>query len=187
MTNINTIPKNLLRKFIIHRKLSGTVSFLRYLQKKGQLKDFCVFCEANGYNPQLSLQLPLGILFHGSRELRSVLIPNISIGRHSKAENRALLYATDDPNYAIFLAILNLRNGGASVKMTGKKPVLTVDLDFVNGPSKIKDGYVHIISSKSFKKTRNKEYVADTSVKVLFIVPVTFKDLTAPTCIQSES
>ena len=187
MTNINAIPKNLLRKFIIHRKLSGTVSFLRYLQKKGQLKDFGAFCEANGYNLQLPPRLPLGVLFHGSQEIRSVLMPNISVGRHGETKNRALLYATDDPNYAIFLAILNLRNGGASVKANGKKSMLTIDLDFVNGPSKIKNGYAHIISGKSFKKTRNKEYVADISVKVLFAVPVTFKDLTAPIRIQSES
>lgn len=76
------------------------------------------------------------------------------MGKYGKAKRSAFLYATDDPNYAIFLALLNLENGGASVVATEKESKLAVDLDFVNGPSKIKHGYVHVLSSQSFTKTK---------------------------------
>ena len=113
-------------------------------------------------------------------------MPNVSIGRQGKVEQETLVYATDDPNYAIFLALLNLKNGGASVAMNSEEPTLIVDLDFVNGPSKIKNGYVHIVPNQAFKKTKNREYVTNKQVAILLTVPVTFQDLTIPVCIRTE-
>lgn len=186
MANTITISQKLLKKFIIQKKLSGTVSLLRYLQKKDHLKDFYAFCEQYDYKLQTSEQLSSNVLFHGSQKLQFSLIPSVSIGRCGKAEQEAAVYATSDPNYAIFLALLSLKNGGASVTATKKGSKLAVDLDFVNGPSKIKNGYVHIVSNQLFRKTKNKEYITNTPVTILFTVPVTPQDITVPIYIQTE-
>ncbi len=154
MASPSIISQKLLRRFIAQKKLTGTVSFLRFLKTRSHLKSFYAFCELCGCRLQLPKQLPSDVLFHGSKKLQYILVPNISMGKYGKAKRSAFLYATDDPNYAIFLALLNLENGGASVVATEKESKLAVDLDFVNGPSKIKHGYVHVLSSQSFTKTK---------------------------------
>lgn len=108
------------------------------------------------------------------------------MGRGDKLERVAYIYATDDPNYAIFLAILRLKNGSASVNATAKNAMLVVDLDFVNGPSTLENGYVHVVTTDGFKKTRNREHRANRRVNVLFTIPVTPADLTVPIYIQTE-
>jgi len=186
MTKTTIISGELLSKFITLKKLSGTVAFLEYLQKRNHLKDFSIFCKRNSYKLHLPEKLPSGVLFHGSEKLQSLLIPNISIGPNGKTEKETLVYATDDPNYGIFLAVLNLKNGSASVIADGKKPKLFVDIDFINGPSKIKNGFVHIVSNQSFRKIKNKECVIDTTVPILFIISVKPQDLTVPIYIQTK-
>lgn len=96
------------------------------------------------------------------------------------------VYATDDPNYAIFLATLDLRNGRAAVTATSKNTKLSVDLDFVNGASKLKAGYIHILPATGFKKAGNREYVSDQPVKPLCIIPVEPADLTVPIYVTTE-
>lgn len=187
MASTITISQKLLKKFIAQEKLSGAVSFLQYLQTRNHLKDFYAFCEQHDCKLQIPEQLSSSVLFHGSQKLQLSLIPNVSIGRRGKAEQEASVYATSDPNYAIFLALLNLKNGGASVVATEKWSKLAVDLDFVNGPSTIKNGYVHVVSSQSFRKTKNREYTANTPVTILFTVRVTPQDLTVPIYIQTET
>lgn len=179
------LSQNILQTFIKQNRLSSTVAFLNFIKKQSGLKDFYDFFEKNNYSlPKHTLSK---VLFHGSPQKQTVLVPHASIGRNGVAEKKAFIYATDDSNYAIFLALLNLKNGSASVNVTTKNTVLVVDLDFVNGPSKLKDGYVHVLSAGSFKKTKNKEYRTNQQVEVLFTIPVTPADLTVPICIQTES
>lgn len=185
MGNSIAISQKLLKKFVTQKKLSGTVSFLEYLQKNNQLKDFYAFCKQHERELQTPEHLSSHVLFHGSQRLRRSLKPNVSMGRRGKAEQGASVYATSDANYAIFLALLNLKSGGASVIATGKRPKLAVDLDFINGPSTIKNGFVHVVSSQSFRKTKNSEYMANTPVTILLTVPVTPQDLTVPIDIQT--
>lgn len=181
----NVISKNLLQRFLQQKKLSGTVAFLNFISgNKNNLRVFFDFC--NKHNKLLSRPLNGSVLFHGSGKVQKILKPNTSIGYGDKQEQHSYVYATDDPNYAIFLAILNLKNGSASVNATAKGTMLFVDLDFVNGPSKFKSGYVHVIERESFKKTKNREYKSDHSVNVLFTIPVGPADLTVPIYVLTE-
>lgn len=181
------IPPSLLRSFIEQKKLPGTVSFLHFLRRKQYLQDFYSACKRGAYALPQRERPSEKILFHGSPKAQAALVPNASVGAGDRTERNALVYATDDPNYAIFLAVLHLKNGSAGVSAARKNSILTVDLDFVNGPSKLKNGYVHIVSGDLFKKTKNKEYKTDKPVPVLFSIRVTPQDLTVPICIQTST
>lgn len=186
MVNTIIISQKLLKDFITQKKLFGIVHFLQYLQKKGNLKKFYIFCGQHNCKLQIPETLPSGLLFHGSQKSQSLLAPNASIGQDGKAEREAFVYATNDPNYAIFLALLNIKeHGDASVVVDGKKTTLAVSTGFVNGSSKIRNGYLHIVSDGLFKKVEDKEYVTSMSVAVLFTIPVEFSDLTVPVYIQA--
>lgn len=121
-----------------------------------------------------------GVLFHGSSTANGELAPNESIGIDGKPEGGVHVYATDDPNYAIFLAIIRLRNASAGVTATDDETTLTVDVNFVNGESTIETGYVHIVPSEDFQSTGNREFVSKKVVKSLMVIPVSVDDLTVP-------
>ncbi len=184
MQNNTLISKNLLQDFKKQNKLSSTVEFLFHIQQKRHLQRFYVFCEKN--NCILPKFVSSTILFHGSTNMLTMLEPNTSVDQDGKKESLNLVYATDDPNYAIFLAILDIReSGGASVHTPKSRPIkLSISLGFINGPSKFKDGYIHIVSGSDFKKKTNKEYVSNRKTRVLFSVPVSPKDLTVPICVK---
>jgi hypothetical protein len=185
MRDKKVISKNLLRKFLQEKRLAGIVNFLQFIKHKRNLHAFFDFLRKHNHAWLLPPAID-GVLFHGSSSVQNILTPKNSIGRGGKREHNAYVYATDDPNYAIFLAILRLRNGGASVNANMKNTILVVNLDFVNGPSKLKNGYVHILSATGFQKAKNREYRISQKVKILFAVPVTPTDLTVPIYIQTE-
>lgn len=185
MSGKNIISKSLLQDFIKQEKLSGTVSFLYFIKQKKHLRDFYDFCKRHSF--MLTGKPPENVLFHGSQKPQSFLKPNTSIGRSGKAERKAYVYATDDPNYAIFLAVLKLKNGSASVNAKSKNTTLMINLDFVNGPSKLKNGYVHVVEDKSFKRTTNSEYKTDKIVRVSFSIPIMPQNLTVPIHLQAKA
>jgi len=167
-------------------QLSDVVSFLRFIRHKKNLQSFYAFCEKNNY--LLPKPISNKVLLHGSTKVMTVLEPNTSVDQGGKAEQTAFVYATDDPNYAIFLALLDIqKKGGASVYAGSHSTKLSISLGFVNGSSKIKDGYVHIVADSDFKKTKNKEYKSNKKIKVLFSISVSPKDLTVPIYVQTES
>ncbi|MEX1001817.1 MAG: hypothetical protein WDZ35_06865 [Crocinitomicaceae bacterium] len=178
------ISKNLLQTFIQQRRLHGVVAFLNFIKSRNNLQIFYNFCDE--HDQIISKVSGAGVLFHGSPEKQVALTPHGSVGRDGTPEQKAFVYATDDPNYAIFLAILNLKNGGASVNASRKSTHLFVDLDFVNGSSKLKNGYAHIVGRESLKKTKNREYKSDRKINVLFTISVTPADLTVPIYIQTS-
>ena len=179
------VSQKILQIFTQQKRLSGVVAFLNFIKKKQNLGDFYSFFKK--HHSYLSpKKIPSGVLFHGSNKLITVLRPNASMRRCGTLEQEKVVYATNDPNYAIFLAILNLKNGIASVNATTRDTKLFVDLDFVNGPSKFKDGYIHIIAASDFKKTKNREYISHKEINVLFSIPVAPKDITVPIHIQTE-
>ncbi len=186
MDNSIIITKNLLQSFIKQKRLSNVVAFLDFIKKDSGLKDFYNFCSKSNY--KLSEQIFGKILFHGSAKKQIKLIPHASIGRDGIAEQEAFIYATDDPNYAIFLALLHLNKFGlASVYVSSKNTKLSVNIGFVNGSSKLSDGYIHIVSRQFFKQTKNREYKTNKSVNILFSIPVTPQDLTVPIHIQTKT
>lgn len=180
----NVISKNLLQKFMRRNRLFGVVAFLHFIRRKSSLQEFYDFCSQYG---QILPKPPRGnVLFHGSSTVRQVLQPNTSMGHGGKRERCSYVYATDDPNYAVFLAVLDLRNGSASVTATARNTVLVVNLDFVNGPSKLKNGYVHVLAGEGFRKTQNREYRTNRPTNILFAIPVNAADLAIPIYIQTE-
>ena len=99
---------------------------------------------------ETSLPSETKVLFHGSSTDAKVLLPQPS---DETKVSESFIYATSDPNYAIFLAILNLKDASAGVVSTKKRTTLTVDTNFVNGKSTLKPGYIHIVAKKGFRKT----------------------------------
>jgi len=185
MQSKKVIPKKLVEKFLREKHLAGIVDFLRLIVKdKRNLQSLSDFLHTNNHTLPFS-SLPSRVIFHGTRTAQSLLVPQNSMGRGGKLERSAFVYATDNPNYAIFLAILRLKDGSASVDASTKKPVLSVGLDFVNGPSELKDGYVHVLSAEGFEKTKNREYRTRQQAEVLFVISVTPADLTVPIYIQT--
>lgn len=176
MNKITLIPKNLLDVFIKNKKLKNIVGFLNFIKNKNNLHDFSEFCQKNNYFITDNIKELRSVLFHGSSKKHYILKPDTS-------EEKSI-YATDDPNYAIFLATLNLKNGSASVRATKNSTILAIGLDFVNGPSKFKTGYVHIVSKDTFKKTSNREYQTNKPVEVLFSIKTSPEDITVPIYVQ---
>ena len=183
MRHKTLISRNLLQIFMRQNKLEETVAFLYFIRHKKNLQSFYVFCKK--YNYPLPEPTSNKVLFHGSTKVMTALEPNTSVDQNGRTEQTAFVYATDDPNYAIFLALLNIKeNGGASVYAGSRSTKLSISLGFVNGSSKLKDGYVHIIGSSGFKKTKNREYKSNKKIEVLFSIPVSPENLTFPIYLQ---
>ncbi len=169
------VSSELLHSFFRHQGIQGLVPFMEYLRKDGGLKDFASFCEdqEGALFTKLLQKLPHKIIFHGSQEKK------IEYLRSPEG-----VYATDDPNYAIFLACLHIQSGVASVVSDKKKTTLTIDTDFINGTSEIKDGYIHIVSEDLFTETGNREYKAEAEIPILFTFQASSRDLTAPIIVE---
>lgn len=106
-------------------------------------------------------------LFHGS---------NVKFEQFKDGDN---VYASDDINYAIFMAIINLRdNGRASAGVDDKGNLqFYIDEDFVNGESFFSTGYVYEVVSNNFSKTKEREYLSEIGIEIVNVREVTIKDL----------
>ena len=138
---------------------------------------------------KIKLSIPPNFLLHGSLDICEKLEPNISDGGINNNKQLRLIYATDNPDYAIFLAIIELKDSGrASVSFdeSNKYIKLAVNLQFVNGQSQIKQGYVHILDRKGFTKQENREFTNDKVIEPLFAVPVEPEDLQSGITIKSQ-
>lgn len=173
-------PTLLRRQFVNQycdsRNLGGTVDLLHALVK-GEPRDFESALRKEVHNVSPLSQSTL--LFHGSRQFQNSLVPRVSTGGTNEDRKRERVYATDDPNYAIFLAVIDLREGGsASVEATNDHLRLCIDLGFVNGRSRFSKGYVHVVDGALFQKKGNHEFTATAVVPTLFAIEVSPKDLT---------
>jgi len=179
-----TVSRQLLNTYLRQRNLSDKASFLRRLSKRRQREDFLSFCEDKGLKGINSTHQTDGVLFHGSQINSSTLMPNVSMGKYRVNQKSAFVYATDNPLYAIFLSLLHLRDGGASVETKKETLKLSVDLDFVNGPSKIQKGFIHVVPKNKFVRKGKGEYISKAKVDVLFTMQLKPEDLTVPVYIQ---
>ena len=110
------------------------------------------------------------------------LKPAVSDGGSSENRKSALIYATDHPDYAIFLAIINLKDGGrARVRFDEDTKLikLSINIQFVNGQSQIKPGYIHVLDGQYFTKQSNQEFTSEMELKPLLWIPVEASDLGA--------
>ncbi len=179
MRQRSRIYQNTINQYVRQAKHSSLGVFIRSLQHVGKIKKFIQYCHRHGYNSPISEPLP-PFLYHGSLLPNKQLTPNRSVGGGDKKERKTLVYATSEINYAIFLAILRLKNASASASTRGKKLALGVDLSFVNGPSTLTPGYLHVIAKEKFWHVSGSEYATDVPVRVLLSIPVTPANLTLP-------
>jgi hypothetical protein len=166
----NSISRKLIESFILQKRLHNVVGLLEYLKSVKHIEIFTDYIRRHE-KKALIVDPRTKIIFHGSQSN----LEKLKISQEEK-----LIYATDSPNYAIFLAILNLKNATAGVLIKKGVAHLTIDHAFVNGLSSFKNGWIHILSAKSFKKAENHEYISKQSIPVLFSIPVTPRDLTVP-------
>lgn len=166
-----------LTDFCIHKGIKKNIAaFLDYLSKKGLNKtDADLFMLGCGVKETI-FKSPQKVLFHGTTKKFSVL----DLGPDEK------IYATDNPDYAIFLGIIKLdRGGNAGVSMDNeKKTKLWVSDGFVNGASKFVSGYIHVVAMDNFKSCGNFEYTTKTKTPILFSIQVTALDLTVPVLVK---
>lgn len=155
--------------------LAGVAAFLERVITPEGFSDFVSYARTNG---GISTEVaPSNFLLHGSLKPLDFLAP-------SKNTKEKSIYATDNANYAIFLAVIDIQEGGgASVHVS--KDDFSITTGFINGTSKISDGFVHIVSKNGFRPTSNTEYVREGTVPVLFSVPVCFDDLTEKVFVKS--
>lgn len=148
--------------------LVGVAAFLERVITPEGFSDFALYVRTNGGISTEVIQSKF--LLHGSLKPLDFLTS-------SKNTKEKSIYATDNANYAIFLAVIDIQeSGGASVHVS--KSEFSITTGFVNGTSKISDGFVHIVPRNGFKETSNTEYVCENTVPVMFSVPVFFEDLT---------
>lgn len=177
------VPRNIVQGYLTEQGGLDIVAFLCQLRDNG-IDSFLRFCCSERVEIEPAEKVGT-VLFHGAPGLLSVIEPRRSVGENGEKEIEKLVYATDDPNYAIFLSILRLRDARASVNSQQNEPELLVDLDFVNGPSSLENGFVHIVSEKGFRRKTKGEFASSVSREVLFVIEVTPADLTVPIRIQT--
>lgn len=136
----------------------------------------------NMFKERFNIVLPESLVFHGSREEIQSFQTNVSLGGGNENKEDALVYASSEPDYAIFLALLDIQEGGsASVTCVTDEVKKSVTLGFVNGDSKIVEGYVYVLDVKDFTEHDNAEFTSDNSdLKPLFSVKVSITDLESP-------
>ena len=177
------IPRAKIEEFCRKNSIEGIADFLASILVNSQT--FLSFLESSGTT--IISNPPVSILFHGSQKDPDYLGSSFSINQANTKREESLVYATDNPNYTIFLAIIDLvERGHASVLVEDGKTSLSVDRGFVNGGSQIKDGYVHVVDGAGFKPSDNDEYVSSQPARILFSIKVRPSDLTEKIWIKTD-
>ena len=137
----------------------GISGFLDFLSKKG------IHISIRGNNAKAIL--------HGSGKVISEFEPRVSKGGPNSNQHEPLVYATDDPDYAIFLGIIKLKDEGmAYVGYPGGKVECYTNREFVNGASSLGSGYVYILNNKDFHEDALHNFSNPSSQVPLFAIPV---------------
>ncbi len=171
------LSRDIVETFCSARNCAGIVACLSYLYKNpADLRGLVVQGGINLTEQQKTL------LFHGSPYILEEIKPSKARGVDLEEEQGAFVYATSNPNYAIFLALLDIQEGGtASVFASGDDTKLSLSSRFINGVSQIKNkGFVHIVDGHGFKELENDEYSISSAVSVLCSFEVTEADLSVP-------
>lgn len=174
------ISRESLLDYIQKKSFGGVIDFMNSLRDKENLQSFLTFFQKEREDTLSKIE---NAIFHGSQDALDTLVPNRSVGLGGIKEEKAFVYATDDPNYAVFMACLSLDQGEASVNAEPEETMLCIDLDFVNGSSQLKSGYLHLIDKSKFEKIPNNEYRSKEEVEILLSIPVEPGDLTVPICV----
>lgn len=131
------------------------------------------------FSTKFSIPLPDSLVFHGSPKEIESFRTNVSLGGANENKEDALIYASSEPDYAIFLALLDIQKGGSASVTCGNGEVKkSVTVGFVNGESKINEGYLYILDGKDFIAHDNAELTSGAlDLKPIFHIGVTVTDL----------
>lgn len=142
----------------------GPSSFLTFLSQKG------VELSMNQGNTKAIL--------HGSGNVVSKFEPKVSRGGPNANREKPLVYATDDPDYAMFLAVTRLREEGmASYGYRNGKPECFVNLGFINGESGFTRGYVYVLNRDGFNEDVEHNFSSPEHQVPIFAIPVEINDM----------
>lgn len=127
----------------------------------------------------LNISIPDSLVFHGSSVEIDQFKKSISLGGTNENKEEALIYASSEPDYAIFLAILDIQEGGsASVVCEEGQVKKSITVGFVNGASSINAGYVYVFDGADFISQNNSELTSNMSnLKPIFYIKVEATDL----------
>lgn len=121
-----------------------------------------------------------GRVFHGTSEPCTTLLPRQPMNRALGARAEIGVYASDDPDYAIFMSLA--RAGRASVAVSTYRHDLGVVcaahpamLELMKRPDII--GYVHVCRRELFEELHPREFIARQPVVPEQIIPVSAADL----------
>lgn len=150
----------------------GIADFINYLSTKG----------FTGVNPELCEQQ---VLLHGSNRMVQLFEPRVSTGGGNSNKEEPLVYATDDPEYAIFMATAHQRGGTFGIRYNRHGFITCyVDLTFINGPSSLESGYVYMFPQNLFEKVGKHEFTCPNQVESVLAIPVEPEDLITPITIR---
>jgi len=172
-TEERLINRSLIDEYCKNKDI-GVNELLQEFVVKG-LDDFSRYLSSKGVKNEISPSIK-GVL-HGSTDLFSKFEPRISTGGPNENKETPLIYASDDPDYSTFMAIIKLKNGSARVSYRTGRIQCSVDKDFINGPSQIINGYVYILDQSKFETSGNHQFTCPTEQEPIFIIPVEPKDL----------
>ena len=133
----------------------------------------------NGFRDSEHVILPPRVLFHGSSKVLNILEPNVSDGGANENREDALIYATDHPEYAIFLSIIDIQETGRAGVSFGKDDAIDIHVnkEFMDGPSRFVEGYLHVLDATGFTQQENHEFTIGGFLKPLFCIQVQKDDL----------
>lgn len=179
----NLVSRELVLQYCQDKGIQGVSSMLRKFTEMG-IADFVNYLSQKGFEGLGIVAENQKVLLHGSDKLISVFEPKVSTGGGNSNKEERLVYATEDSEYAIFMAITHQRGGtyGISYKQTGF--TCYVDLTFINGPSTLEPGYVYIFNREGFEQVGNHEFTTSNQTGSLLAIPVEPEDLITPITIR---
>ncbi|HEY1041464.1 MAG TPA: hypothetical protein VGE63_01935 [Candidatus Paceibacterota bacterium] len=102
------------------------------------------------------------IVFHGSPHEISDAVEGGLV--------KEVIYASDDFYYGAFMAILGLQDyGRAEVGYDNGKVRLSINMQFVNGESRLEKGFLYILDKKDFEDTHNNHEFESKSKQVAIL------------------
>lgn len=182
---INLIPRGAIEGYCKQINIS-VYDLLHELVQKG-FANFVSYLTQNGI--KTNIEPTQKAILHGSHKQIANFVPRPSTGGTNPDKDQPLIYATDDPDYAIFMAITKSHGGsyGIDYFMNDKgiyKIVCSVGLDFVNGESQLTDGYVYLLDHDKFMENGGHQYTSGVEQASLMAIPVNPQDMNTSIHIQ---
>lgn len=142
----------------------GLSSFLNFLSQKGIALSI--------------LEINTKTILHGSGKVILQFELRVSKGGPNTNQDEPLVYASDDPDYAIFLAVIKLKGEGmASVGYPGGNVECSINTAFINGESKLSDGYVYLLDRQTFNEDALHNFSSPASQTPMLAIPVNPSDM----------